>query len=51
VVLELRMPAAARRALRRSLRRHATVTLLLTVRVADAAGNARTVSRRVRVVR
>ena len=49
--LRLTLTAASRRALARSLRRHRSVVLTLSVRAADAAGNAGVTQLHVRLTR
>ncbi|HEY3019551.1 MAG TPA: hypothetical protein VGJ32_05125, partial [Solirubrobacteraceae bacterium] len=49
--LRVRLTKAFRRARHRALRHHRSVALTLRVRAADAAGNARTVKVRIRLVR
>ena len=50
-VLRPRLSAPARTAIRRALRRGATVTAQLVIVVTDSAGNARTLKRQVRLRR
>lgn len=49
VTLRLKLSAKARRAIKRALRRHKTVTIELTIRVSDAAGNTRTRARTIKM--
>ena len=51
IAMRMTLTKAARRSLARSLRRHRSVVLVLRVRAADAAGNATTTRRRLRLVR
>ena len=49
--LKLNIPATTRVAATRALRRHKTVGAIITVTIADAAGNTKTLTRTIKLIR